>query len=398
MVMPLRKWWGSGIFSEKEDWGLAERKVNLNIRDNMITPVGDKPRFSFFNRVRTFLNNHNHKIQNVETLPQSQVQSQPAIQPSPIYADIMTGFPGTKEWRGSIGIPDWWSEVQEITVYTPGGIGDFIWIYSKLVNANKKLNIISQKEQYTRLKPFAELLLQVKSFKYEEMLAVGSSNFWHFWKNDLAENPCHLQANVHLEAGRRLELYLPALPTSFHFHVETPQESIKSLNIKLGSLRNSKNLIGIYVSNHWNKDLAKFIYIWNSEEWTEFIQLYYKLHSKSQFVIIGGKQIDLSFSYELAGRLSERKIPFKNLCGTTAGECVALLKKLKYFIAFPSGLPILSTVLNKPVFMFYLPFHDKLMYSWVPPEMIQIGTYKSCIFCKPQDAIKVMEAGWTPWT
>lgn len=284
----------------------------------------------------------------------------------------------------------------ELNIFVPGGIGDVSWIYSKLVNLNKPINWLVQDEWYTRAKPFLNLLPLTKSVFYQKMPYVGMSSM-SFWDNNIEKDPCHLQANIHLEEGKRLETYLPRLTTEFHYKMNIPDEHKKNIDDKLGDWKDEENLVGIYTSSYYSLNILKISYVWTPKDWFEFVLLYYRLYPQSKFVLIGGGTIDGEYVKDLAELLKKENVPFKNLCGTKMGECVYLLKKLKQMVGFPSGVTILSTVVNTPVFILYWAQIEKIINSWPPPEMIRNGTYKGYVFCKPEQAIELIEIGGTPW-
>ena len=81
--------------------------------------------------------------------------------------------------------------------------------------------------------------------------------------------------------------------------------------------------------------------------------------------------------------------PVKDLTGRLPiGGSLHVVKRSAYLVAFPSGIPILSAVMNHPVTMFY-PKHLHLMENaWAPLEMIESGDYKGCQFCPPAAAFR----------
>jgi ADP-heptose:LPS heptosyltransferase len=57
-----------------------------------------------------------------------------------------------------------------------------------------------------------------------------------------------------------------------------------------------------------------------------------------------------------------------------------VLKNSKFFIGYQSGLNVLADNLNVPQLMLYLPFLEKMLYSWPKKQNIESGIYNAAIF------------------
>ena len=53
----------------------------------------------------------------------------------------------------------------------------------------------------------------------------------------------------------------------------------------------------------------------------------------------------------------------------------ALLKELKFLLAFASGIPIMSTMMFRPNAMFYPGHLEALMHAWPDPNQINVDHF-----------------------
>ena len=266
-----------------------------------------------------------------------------------------------------------------LNIRVPAGIGDISWVYSKFADIGEELNIYISKDEPQRSLDFVRLLPNVRQAQY------AKENFHQIvdhcidpltpkkevldWCRKWITN---VSANRWLEAGNRLEDFLPELPTNLHYKINhTSQDKIWADHILSGI----KYPIGIYTSNiHaiscWNG--------WRYDTWKEFIISFLYNFPQATFIFLGAKW-DEAFTKDLISLIPD--MPHINLSGqTTTSQCIEIIRRLKYFIAFPSGLPILANVLCTPVTMFY-PLHlEKIINTWPDPTSIQNGDYKGCIF------------------
>lgn len=270
-------------------------------------------------------------------------------------------------------------------INVPAGIGDISWSYSKLADLGEELTVQISADNPQRSLDYVKLLPGVVKAQYTP------KNFHNIVDNSIPftttkqefldaarKDFVNFSPNRFLEAGHRLETWIPELPTNLHYNINT-----KPLDGTLHStiIENTQPLFGIFTSSyhsiaHWNG--------WHLNEWKSFISY---MHSKlpSIIFIIIGAPFDKPFCDDLSGLIAN--IPHVNLAGkTNCNEIIQVIKQLKYLIAFPSGLPVLANVVGTPTMMFYPQFLWKIFNSWCDPKTINDLTYKGCIFPKVREA------------
>jgi ADP-heptose:LPS heptosyltransferase len=269
----------------------------------------------------------------------------------------------------------------------PAGIGDISWIYSKIKHINEDISLHISEDNPKRSLDYVKLLPKIKEARYDE------GNFHNIVDNSPPASTSlykitakakirklNFACNRHLESGQRLETYIPELPTDFHYEINTTEEDKIFAS---ETLKNTKHPIGIYTSSHHNISVWDG---WRVNSWKEFIETLHWKYNFLTFVFLGA-EYDKPFVEDLTGQI--QFIPHINICGyTTIGQTIEIIRLLKYFISYPSGLPILSNVVKTPVYMFYPKHLEKVIYTWPDPETIQNKTYKGSFFTTPREVIK----------
>jgi ADP-heptose:LPS heptosyltransferase len=266
------------------------------------------------------------------------------------------------------------------TIITCPGIGDFIWVAQKLVNTKENFKIVMSEATPQRGHQLKELLPgliaehQYKGIiRYKDVALSNIQNKKKKWYQ-ISEESFYLSANAHLESGKRIESFLPDLPTTFKLdYFTTTEDQDKAAQL----LPAGKKYIGIYTSaysnaRHWNG--------WEAKEWMELIR---KLKGKGVVFVVIGAEYDVQIPEEIIRAMKEEKIKYVTAVGEPLGVTLEMLKRLSYFIGFPSGLSILNETLGKDGLMFYAPHIKKIINTWADPERIKNHSIKECLFCEP---------------
>lgn len=271
-------------------------------------------------------------------------------------------------------------------IRVPAGIGDISWSYSKLSDIGEELNIQISADNPKRSLEYVNLLPNVSKVEYTQ------ENFHSIVDNSIPPTTnkrafleisrkkfVNFSPNRYLEQGWPLNTFMPDLPTNYHYNIKTTNgDSELATHVN----KHGTNLFGIYTSSYQN--IAHWS-AWHLDEWLEFIRKVKRRIPSATFVFLGASY-DKPFCDDLC--LCLKGIEHINLAGqTTPAQVIEVIKRLKYFVSFPCGLAVLSTVLRTPVMMFYPSFLEKLINSWCDPYQLADMSYKGCVFPRVNDAL-----------
>jgi hypothetical protein len=250
----------------------------------------------------------------------------------------------------------------------------------KLAAANEKFHFKMGNSHPQRGHQIFELLPSVaKSVEYVPGLAYetikkyGAQRDCRYW-HEMTERDFLLEINTHLEKGRRIEDFLPDLEIVW----QPPWVTTEVCD----DLPESEIYIGIYCAAYSIQRLWGF---WDEKGWFELINMIHKERPNAMFVMIGA-QWDAPLAAKVMELMKDNNIPHHNTVGLNLGYVLQLLRRLNYFIAFPSGLPILNESLGKNTFMFYPTSLINMMEAWAKPERIANYNYIAQLFCTPAEA------------
>lgn len=275
--------------------------------------------------------------------------------------------------------------MKNITV--AAGVGDNIWVLQKLIQAQEQFNFIIPGNNPRRGKQVFDLLPQIGTAQYGDPMPFAhikrknAQAAFGTWHNIKKFHDFTLEANTHLEHGKRIEQWLPDLPTTFRIDWATTQAD------KYYGATIPENAIGIYGSAYSTQRAWGF---WDEKEWLKLI----KLCGPDYTYVIIGAEWDTDLGRNLMALLAKEKIKYVNTIGQSLGTVIEIMKRLHYFFSFPSGLGILATTVNCPVTMFYPNGRNSgadlrpMINAWAAPEDIESGIYKGCEFCTPEQIFK----------
>lgn len=263
------------------------------------------------------------------------------------------------------------------TIKTCAGIGDSIWLMMKLINQTEKFHWKIPDGHPQRGKQLFDLLPQLtESCEYIPGMGyktIKRNGYRGEWKN--TPKQFFLEANTWLEAGKRIEKFLPDLQTSFVLPYQTTIEDTKAAE-PFTPL--NQNLIGIYTSAHATSQQMSG---WGVSEWHEMITLIQNHNPSYKFVFLGAPY-DLGISEKVMELMKPQE--YINAIGQPLGVSIEILKRLDCFIGFQSGLSIINeTIAARQTVMLYNRSLEKMMGAWPDPERIKNGSYKGCLFCPP---------------
>src|SRR6478736_5078828 len=228
------------------------------------------------------------------------------------------------------------------TITTAQGIGDWCWLAQKLINQDEKFDWIIpcndfnadvQKRAFQLQKLLPSLINSMthKSLKFRRDVASFShrGTWEQVGKRDLI-----LEANTHLEAGQRIEKFLPDLKTSFIIPFQTTTENKKEAK---GILK-GKKLCGIYTSNQ-----AKIKDSWLEQDWIDLMNLIIRHNAEYKFVMIGA-EYDRPFLDNIM--MWGHESHFETCINKDLGTTIEVLKGLDLLIGFQSGITIINELIG----------------------------------------------------
>lgn len=283
------------------------------------------------------------------------------------------------------------------TIKSVSGLGDLIWLFMKLVNQSEKFNWKVSESSPQRAKPLFDLFPQLaESFEYIPDCGykkVKRNSYSGSWAT-APRGEFYLEANSHLEMGRRIETFLPDLETSFILNYSIQiggpafdaQQILRRYYHETGDYLLSHtpgNLIGIYTTSYSN---SRYMSGWLIDEWLEFLQLILKLDKGYKFVFIGA-EYDLGLSQELMNVLKPED--YINAIGQSLPVTIEILKRLHAFVGFQSGLSIINeTIGANQTVMLYAQALEEMIDTWPDPKRIESGQYKGCTFGTEKHPLK----------
>lgn len=274
------------------------------------------------------------------------------------------------------------------TIGLPSGIGDFSWAYSKLKHLGLVHYEIADGEPY-RTVPFVERLPWTASakygeFRYDDIIqyeqATRIPTIGARW-SDVEElvkggGRVLIQPNKHLERGRRLEEWMPELPTDFHYDITTTPFDVTMAEKALVDLK--KPVFGISCASYRGAEAWK---TWGYPEWSEFLRMF-QAEVGGTMLLLGGFWDDLTYTLASEG--------YPDMVGKThIATAVEILKRLDGYIGFSSGLGVIGTVLRRPVFMMWPDFQKPLSESWASPETLETRQYVASPWREPSTVFQL---------
>lgn len=252
----------------------------------------------------------------------------------------------------------------------PPGIGDVSWCYQKLLDIlpGKDVGFKVCNDKPLRSADFVGILPGVKFLGYGESYNKIKNRLLPTLTNlaSLRPGSYNICMNPHLEAGNLLSNAFPQQRTHYRF----PLATAPWVTTAEGLLSGKRLRIGFYCSSYAHRpDLG----LWSADQWVDMLTRLRHNYPDAEFVALGADYDDKT--KEVVARLQAAKWPLVDTVGTShIGLTVELIKRLDYFVSFPSGLAILAGILDVPCCMWYwsnIPEFKAVRnfpYTYVDPE------------------------------
>lgn len=305
-----------------------------------------------------------------------------------------------------------------VRLLTPGGIGDIAWCYQKLYGLSAYLGgepviICPSDERPQRSEGFVRMLPNVqwggyhKHYSGDLLNRTIKANKINLRASDVridlnGEYDC--QANTWVERGHRLEGWMPEIPLINKIELNIPKENqVEADALMEVAEEDGPAVVGVYTSAYGAQRNWAF---WDESGWFKVLKSISDFFDKKVCFVIVGADFDTGLPQNLKFLLQKEGIKSHTIIGRPFGVIAALFKQLPLFLAFPSGLPIVSYLLGTPT-IWWLPTGpssegrgrpdlSKLPDAFINPLAVKSGHVESRWFESPEDAIDgILLSG--PW-
>lgn len=267
------------------------------------------------------------------------------------------------------------------------GIGDTCWMLQKLQNWKppQPIHFHVVDGMPRRTLPFLEMVPWLGGASYSRVTtrevlngsvpATATPDDLARWGRNM-NRPQPLQCNTHLEDGKDLRTWLPDLRTSYRLNLDIPKASQeRAIAWRQGAFRYAVVYAASKAgSRNWNG--------WDALAWADGIK---HISQRVDRVLLVGAEWDR----DLADEICKLRPEAVNLIAQTSpADVAALCQKAALVMGFPSGIPILSTLLGTPTFMFWPSHLERMMYAWVDGTCRYVGMQ----FCPPSSTLPHIES------
>lgn len=276
-----------------------------------------------------------------------------------------------------------------LKIRVPAGIGDISWTYSKICNLNEKIDWEISDDAPQRSLEYVKALPLTESAKYIHWNFHNVADHtlpWNTTKEKFLElarqSTQNVSPNRWLENFKALNKFMPELYTEYHYPISIPLIDVDYVQTLFSTI---KNPIGIFTSSYQTNAVWSG---WSQNNWIELLTKLNDYIPDLTFIFIGALW-DKAYSDDIIKCIPNLKTV--DLVGKThITRTLEIIRQLKYFISFPSGLPILANILYTPVMMFYPAHLGNMIQTWPDPDSIKDLSYKGCIFPKVNQALEFL--------
>lgn len=273
-----------------------------------------------------------------------------------------------------------------LRILVPSGIGDFSWLWSKLVTTEHNFHIEYMGGYPDRLKAFLSLLPKDRVLSFHpnvdfctrwddkgELVTFrrDGNNALNVSKakslNDLSgDRLTFIENNSFLEAGNRIEDWWKDEIPGVEFHYDLA-----------GSLKQS--VIGNYFIVNFSSYGTKKAWGYYEVPAAAGVVQFIAEHTGALPLFIGGEYDD--FTRDIFEHLSDAGQRCLSLVGKTPGllEIIPILQQSRFYFGACSGLMVLTNILSRPVITYYPPFPKPpgrfLSGTWHDPEWPHLGLF-----------------------
>jgi hypothetical protein len=258
--------------------------------------------------------------------------------------------------------------MKSVKINTVQGIGDLMWVYRKLAPIYDKIHfnvmVVDHNPIQHRGEEFLKTLDKCSGVSFEQV----SRLHYKVLAQDrgvIVDQPHYDYAiNAWLEDG---------------VHLDDIDSNPVLWDLNLGSKRVAglpPDYLLVYISG--NKGETGCGTQMDDKDWVELISMVAR-HKDFKTILFTGAKYD---EQKMLGVISLlRKAGFNcHLMLTPIRETMFLIKNARFFVAYQSGLCMLSEELGTPTLMVWFPFLKKMQTTWIRKANIEKKLIKHCYF------------------
>lgn len=280
------------------------------------------------------------------------------------------------------------------------GIGDNAWLAMKLPGLVKRWGgriVIKPAEDHPRrTEEFIRLLPGVEFGGYSHMDGRTILEYAHANPYSNADQYRGMElpftCNHHIELGRRIEDFLPEVPTSYLLKLERGAAAFSQAEDICDDPK-ERLLFAIYASDDGPVNNYRF---WSEKGWSQIclgIQDSIRMHVR--FITIGAS-FDIDLQSRLRAEFKRAKLELRECLGEPFGVAAEVLKLSDLLLAFPSGIPIVHTLQGGST-IWWLPRDQpnvpgggnvRNCTGWIPPQALAEGRIETRLIETPEMALE----------
>jgi Glycosyltransferase family 9 (heptosyltransferase) len=308
-----------------------------------------------------------------------------------------------KRWLGEVLNYTPTEGVKEVVPFVlPQGIGDCMWALMKIrdIAAGKPIDIVltgdPRKEIDQRAVPFLRRFKFINSVNILDIpiLKDGLKNDekgrYRYVEDGKLAGYHFLMPNRVLEAGERLETWLPEFPVRWDT-IDEFDWSGTERGVEIADALNPFAIFYLGPEEGHTKEGHNWGWLWEPKHW---IELGKRLVDKGLNIAVVGAPYDRSFweNYVKTGVVQAGMSWIDTIGRMEIGETLALIKRAKVMVSYQCGLGILAQYMGVPTVMFWRPdgksahperkvcFAEAMKDSWTRPEFQD--RYMGCVYEK----------------
>ena len=247
-----------------------------------------------------------------------------------------------------------------ITVVVPPGIGDIYWLLMKVVpNTDQKikLKVCHADNKRAHFLKYLDAVEEVVEDPKTSFLRLRKLCWGKNYKS--VQAVMYMEANTWLEAGKRIEDYYPHFKTEHKLKWNITDEGRK---IAQSYLKPGMNNVALFTSCYAHNKQENVVGDWKPEHWVTIVEHMYRTIPDLNIIWLGAPwDTDMI-------KLLEHFPSIQFMTNQPADAVITVLRETQCFVAYQSGLSVISICEEIPTYMAYFDRLDPMHYAYAPKE------------------------------